>query len=231
MDMLLFDELKKLFLASGFTQKGKTFFRLVSDGVLQVIKCKYQRNLGGDIIFIGLFSMYGYLQPKWFTASGCIPHYSITSCVNQNNIPLFFAIPFQTQLDLLSRRVLPWLDTIDTQKKLILTITKLDPRWNDSLKIGPYLACGEINHAKKVIREILAQHNFGRISSNQYYEDSNGFLFLKREHNDNSLEALLEMITRNDRDEINTYLRDNYARNLEYARFCVKHSEHRDLIK
>ena len=80
------DELKKLCIASGFTRKGQAFFRLIGDGVLQVIKCKYERNLRGDIISVGLFSMYGYMQPQWFTASGSIPRYSITNCFYQNNM-------------------------------------------------------------------------------------------------------------------------------------------------
>lgn len=225
MDMYLFDELKKRCIASGFAQKGKTFFRLVGDGVLQIIKCKYQRNLGGDIISIGLLSIYGYLHPKWFTASGSIPRYSITNCFYQNNMPLIFAVPFHAQLDMLDSQVLPWLDSIDTQKKLIRAITKLDPRWNDRLKIGPYLACGEMNHAKKVVREILAQHDSGWISNSQYCEDSNGLLILKKEQEGDNLQTLLEMILREDPDEINTYLKDNYARNMDYAKFCVRNNE------
>lgn len=140
-------------------------------------------------------------------------------------MPLVFAVPLQTQLDMLGSQVLPWLDSIDTQKKLIRTITKLDPRWNDSLKIGPYLACGEMNHAKKVVREILAQHDFGRISRSRYREDSNGLLILKREQEDDNLQALLEMIARGDPNEINAYLKDNYSRNMEYAKFCTKNKE------
>lgn len=222
MDMLIFEELKQRCIASGFAQRGKTFFRLVGDGVLQVIKCKYQRNLGREIIFVGLCSMYSYLHPQRFTASTNIPRYSIANCFYQNNVPLVFAIPFQIQLDMLSSQVLPWLDSIDTQKKLIQAITKLDPRWNDRLKIGPYLACGEINHAKKVVREMLAQHDFGRISRNQYCEDSNGLLILKREQGDDSPLDLLNMIDRGNPDEINAYLKGNYAKNIECAKFCIK---------
>lgn len=222
MDMLFFDKLKKICGAFGFNQRGEAFFRLIGDGVLQVIKCKHQRNLGGEIISIGLFSMYGYLQPQWFTASACITRYNITSCYYQNNMPLVFAVPIQTQLDMLSSQVLPWLDSIDTQKKLISAITKLDNRWNDRLKIGPYLACGELNHAKKVARELLTQYDFGRTGRIQYHEDPNGLLILKREQGGNDPQALLEMIDRGDPEEINAYLKENYMRNIEYAKFCTK---------
>ena len=221
MEKIAFTKLKSLCVASGFAQKGKAFFRIVGDGVLQVIKCKYQRNLGGDIISVGLFSMYGYLQSEWLTTTGSIPRYSVINCFYQNNMPLLFALPLQAQLDMLSGQVLPWLDTLDTQKKLIRAITKLDPRWNDRLKIGPYLACGEINHAKKVLREILANYDFGRINKKQYCEDINGMLFLNKEQEGDNPQALLEMIARDNPEEINTYLKNNYTRNMEYAKFCI----------
>ena len=222
MDSFFRDELKKLCIASGFTRKGQTYFRVIGDGVLQVIKCKYERNLRGDIISVGLFSMYGYMQPQWFTASGSIPRYSIANCYDQNNMPLVFAVSLQTQLDMLSRKVLPWLDSIDTQKKLIRAISKLDPRWNDGLKIGPYLACGEHNHAKKVIREILSQHDFARMNRSLDIEDPGGLTFLKREQEDDDLYEMMEMISREDYGAVNTYLKRNYERNMVYAKFCTE---------
>lgn len=209
-------------IAFGFAQKGKAFFRIVGDGVLQVIKCKYQRKIGCDIISIGLFSMYGYLQPQWLTATGCIPRYSIINCFYQNNIPLCFAIQPQAQLDMLSSQVLPWLNSIDTQKELIRAITKLDPRWNDQLKIGPYLACGEMNHAKKVLRELLIGNSFWSAGCPQFCEDPNGMLSLNVEQGAHQPQALLEMISRENPAEIDAYLQANYTRNLAYAKFCVK---------
>ncbi len=223
MDMQLFEELKSLCIASGFARKGQAFFRIVGDGVLQVIKCKYERSLRGDILSVGLFSMYGDLQPQWFTASGCIPRYSITNCFYQNNRPLVLAVPLLTQLDMLKSQVLPWLDSIDTQKKLIRAISRLDPRWNDGLKVGPYLACGEGNHAKKVLREILSQHDFARINRSRYEAEPNGLL-LKQEQEDDNLLALLELIDRDDPNEIHAYLMGNYTRNMAYAKFCTKNS-------
>ena len=222
MDKLDFTRLRNLCIASGFAQKGKTFFRVVGDGVLQVIKCKYQRMLNGDIISVGLFSMYGYLQPQWFTAAGCILRYDIASCFYQRDLPLWCAIPIQDQLDMLSSQVLPWLNSLDTQKKLIGAITKLDPRWNDSLKIGPYLACGEMNHAKKVLRELLNGNAFMSAGCPQFCEDSNGMLFLNKEKDAHQPQALLEMISREDPAEIDAYLKENYTRNLAYAKFCIK---------
>lgn len=224
MDTFFRDEVKKLCILSGFTRKGQAFFRLIGDGVLQVIKCSFERRLRGDIIYIGLFSMYDDLEPQWFTASGCIPRYSIANCYYQNNMPLVFAVPPQTQLDMLSCHVLPWLDSVDTQKKLIRAISKLDPRWNDRLKLAPYLACGQHNHAKKVIREILSQQDFAGTDRYQYVEDSNGLLSLKNEQEDTDLRMLLEIISHEDHDKIQAYLADNYTRNMTHAKFCTKNS-------
>ena len=136
-------------------------------------------------------------------------------------MPLVFAIPMQTQIDMLDSQVIPWLDAIDTQKKLIQAISKLDPRWNDILKVCSYLVCGEHTHAKKVIRELLSQRDFVRTDGYQYIEDSNGLRFLKREQEGVDLNDLLEMISHGAVDEINSYLKENYARNMVSAKFCI----------
>ena len=225
MDMQLFGELKSLCIAAGFARKGQAFFRIVGDGVLQVIKCKYERSLRGNMLSVGLFSMYGDLLPQWFTASGCIPRYSILNCAAQNNRPLVHAAAFPTQLDMLKNQVLPWLDSIDTQKNLVRAISRLDPRWNDSLKIGAYLACGQGNHAKKVLREILSQHDFARSNGSRHLMESNGMMFLRQEQEDDDLLSLLALIDRDDPDELHAYLMRNYERNMSYAKFCAKTSQ------
>lgn len=215
-----YDDLTKRCTAYGFVAKGKTFFRLIGDGVLQVIKCKYQRNLGGDIISVGLFSMYGPMLSQYFTASGCIPRYHIADCYAQNHRPLVFALPPHIQLEMLDSQVLPWLNSIDTQKELIRAMNKLDPRWHDKFKIGPYLACGELNHAKKVIREVLGSSVFG--INRQYQEEPNGLLFLKPDQEFHDLQLLLEIVDQGDADKIQTYLRDQYARNMRHVRFYTR---------
>ena len=208
LDKLLFEELKRQCAACGFARKGKAFFRVHGDGVLQVIRCKYERALRGDLLSVGLFSLYGDLQPQWFTASGCITRYSAENCAQQSNRPVTCALPMQIQLELLETRVQPWLDTIDSQKKLIRAISRLDPRWNDGLKLGPYLACGEVNHARKVLREILNQHDFARYNGTR---ESGNF---------DHLLTLQDILNRDDPAELRSYLTQNYKRNMQYAKFC-----------
>lgn len=203
MNSLVPEKLKNICFAAGFTRRGKAFFRVAGDGVFQVIKLKYERVFRADLICIGLFSMYDQLLPQWFTATGCIPRYSVVECAIQATMPLVAAPPMSMQIDLLQSKVMLWLDSIDTQKKLSIAVGKVDRRWNDGLKFGPYLACGEANHAKKVAREILAQH------ATQLEQDFVWF-------------DLLAMLDRADPAEIGSYLKANYARNMEYAKFCIK---------
>ena len=115
---------------------------------------------------------------------------------------------------MLNDRVLPWLDSIDTQKKLVMAINRLDRRWNDALKIGPYLACGESNHAKKVVREILAQHH---TRDSFWVIDEEGVSKLK---GDRALLDLIDVIDAGD-EAIWAYMQANYETNLGYAKACL----------
>lgn len=202
-----------------FTKKGKASFRIIGDGVLQVVKVKYERAFCSDLLYIGLLSMYGELQPECFTSHGCIVRYPIVNCVIQKDIPPVSVPPFDEQVKLLQSNVLPWLDSIRTQKQLVTAITKLDRRWNDEIKIAPYLACGEINHAKKVVREILLQHGFAesnrRLTNDTLFFDALDFAGI----GEDPYQELLYMIDRADVDEIHDYLKSNHAKNVSMASF------------
>jgi hypothetical protein len=216
---MLYPDLHDICNQAGFRRRGSAYFRLVGDGVLQVVKPKYERGLYGHILYVGLFSMYGDLLRQWFTSSGCIPRYSVMNCAAQNEIPVVYAPPICDQIELFRDPVLDWLNSIDTQKKLSIAIRKLDSTWNDAMKIAPYLACAEINHAKKVVNEIVKQHTYANyfnsalFDTNRHQEDEN---------EDQQLFVLLQMIDRADTVEIDKYLKNNYVRNIEYAGFCIK---------
>lgn len=217
-----FEEVKRICVTSGFVQKGNTFYRVRGDGVLQLIKHQYERAFQSYFIYIGLFSMYGKLLPRLFTDRGSIARYSVVNCFNQNALPQICAPSLETQTAMLCGRVIPWLDTIDTQKKMVTAISRMDRRWNDDLKIWPYLACGESNHAKKVIREIIGQHSYA-VSTRQGTQDySPNRVTEQVKRDDNALFELLELIDSANQAEINMYLQQNYERNLRYASFCRK---------
>lgn len=215
--------LQNICKAAHFTKKGKAYFRVTGDGVLQIVKVKYERAFYADLLYIGLLSMYGELQPEWFTSRGCIVRYPVVNCAIQKDIPPVSAPPFGEQVELLQSKVIPWLDSIITQKQLVTAITKLDCRWNDENKIAPYLACGEVNHAKKVVREIIMQHDFAEYNRCAAYDISSFDSLEFRERESDAYYKLMGMIDREDPYEIQCYLRRNYAQNTARASFLNCH--------
>ena len=215
-----FTELQALCGSFGFARKGKSFFRVWGDGVLQIIKYGRERAFQADLICVGLFSMYGPLPSKMFTAPGSIAKYSVMNCYGQNALPPFFAPPVQTQMDMLRDRVMPWLNSIDTQKELLDAMTKLDRRWNDSAKIGPYLACGQQNHAKKVIKEIIGPSAFAQIRNAPKREETVDELLARVDREPTPYCGMIEIIDRGE-DAVCAYLQANYAKNAEHAKFCM----------
>ena len=207
-------------MSAGFAQKGKAYFRVVGDGILQIIRPQYERVFRSDVVYIGLLSMYDYLMPQHFTSTGSITRYPVSNCAAFDQRPLAFYPSAELQLDLLHNKVIPWLNTINTQKQLINAISRLDPRWNDSLKIIPYLACGEINHARKVAKEILRQHDFAYARRLAYQDTPPPTLNASHSESDNRLCALIALMEKKDPNEIRACLSNNYAQNIIYAKFC-----------
>ena len=221
MDEVLFQRLQELCKSAGFTKKGKAFFRVWGDGVLQVIKCQYERVFRADMLYVGLHSMYAPLQPRDFTATGCIVRYPIALCYYLNEFPMLFAPSMEAQLDMLKNGVISWLSTIDTQKKLVTAISKLDGQWNDSAKIGPFLACGEHNHAKKVIKEIVGSYSYAMVRSVRPKDATAEDMIARVRQEKEPYYGIIEIIDRGE-DAIAAYLQANFEENMRCAKFCVR---------
>ena len=71
------DRLKSICKENSFACRGTAFFRVIGDGVLQVIKCQKERYATNYSTSLGLFSLYGQIEREWVTSFGCIPRYSI----------------------------------------------------------------------------------------------------------------------------------------------------------
>lgn len=127
MDHNTFLKMKETCVSNGFSARGKAFFRVHGDGVLQVIHAAKERSIKTPLVSFGLFSMYDDLLPQWFTASGCIPRYTVLPFLEKNDSYLFYSEVqekrsvkelFLEQVNALDSLVMPWLDQIDTQGKL-----------------------------------------------------------------------------------------------------------------
>lgn len=156
-----------------FTRRGKAFFRVIGDGVLQVIKAEYEIHGSFYELSIGLDSMYSPLQAQWLTSSGCIPIYNVSNLIGKNSafssyqannsFYIFNIASMEEQAQLLWEKGIPWLDGILTQQQLADAMCQIESgvhsiRWNDTRKIEPFLACKDYAHAEYVIFRILHQH-------------------------------------------------------------------------
>lgn len=235
----VYTDFKFICTDAGFKARGKTFFRVIGDGVLQVVKLRALERSMGQQISVGLFSMYGQLRPEWFTATGSITRYPIEQCVNHRShaLPPFFApgqeqnvrmvvdgkiIPFATsktqktafapgiyaQVEMLRTDGIAWLDSIQDQKQLAKELCTLDKRWTDGLKFAPYLASGNISAARKVAKDLLAQ-------------DTRYEFWGVRDPDRPDYALLLQMLKREDPEEIKDYLMKNFERNAQRAQFCM----------
>ena len=238
MDICFFEELKSMCIENGFLRRGKAFFRIAGDGVLQVIKNERQVRGYPHNLSIGLFSMYGEIRQQWFTSGGCIPRYSIVNLIGKKDPNLLIpsgsyyissAILLEEQLRILKGTGFDWLNSITTQEQLANGICQLDALcytniiWNDLFKFEPFLCSGDLDSAAKVIDAILSQHRSALEINCKHMSKADAEQYLlKMQEEDRPLHRKLEMVHRADSSAIHSYLSENYARNCTYARFCTR---------
>lgn len=217
-----------------FVERGTAMFRVWGDGVLQVVK--FEGAPGGvKRLKIGLFSLYSELIPQWFTSQGCIPRYHISNVIGQRGS--YFPIPanmrarhIAAQEEILLTSGIPWLNEIDTQKKLIDGLVFLETsdtgsiHYVDALKIAPYLAFRDYDSAEHVIASILEQHRISSKLKRQSFSTHEAYMeyVTCMEKEDMPLVHLLNMIQKRELSEIDEYLQQNYSRNCQYAKFCMR---------
>lgn len=233
-----YQQLRKLCKNNGFSCRGKVFFRVQGDGVLQVLKYECKRYpFYSERVWFGLFSMYGDLLPQWFTSGGAIPSYdtrylarsrrerepawspqmTITSLEDQEDFVVF-------HLDLVEfeQMILPYLNTIQTQEQLCDGIMFADiqemntVKWNDRLKMDAFAAAGDYASAEKAVGAILNQHDIPTDSVEKLVQS---YPTLSEENQE--LVDLFLMFVRRNKGEVEAYLQGNYEKNCEYARFCM----------
>ena len=253
--------LKKALQGTDFVRRGSAFFRVWGDGVLQVLKFQHQR---GDKVYdlsVGVFSMYGRLNPEWFTSGGCIPRASIASFVGlrfvdyylspnnfrrtdngqflYNGFPVmvdperwlrdekgehwkYYFTPEQ-QVHILTEKVLPWLNDITTQSLAAKAMYQIEPIPNDSLRFDAHLAAGEWTEAELTMSAILKQHADAQASWKRTFpRDRYEEMVARQEARDVPLKEAYRMVKKMDEKAISGYLTDNYKRNSELAKFCIK---------
>lgn len=219
-----------------FFQRGDAYFRVVGDGVLQLLKFEYERCFSHFSLCVGLYSMYSELDRRWFTSAGCIPQYSVmnftgkASAVNiseEEGIYTFEVLSPQAQIRTLNESAFFILDRINSQEQLISQMNRLDTArwgsivWNDLNKFAPYLKSGDFRSAEKVLTSVLRQHNY--LVHDEFdlpCSLSDGALD-GMESEDKALFQKLALLQNADQKAINNYLLCNQKRNSGFTRFCT----------
>ena len=253
--------LKVALQGTGFVRRGSAFFRVLGDGVLQVLKFERHSIYKVHDLSVGVFSMYGRLYPEWFTSSGCIPRASIASFIDlrfvdyylppnrltktDNGQFLYDGFPVmvepkqwlrdengehwkywftpEQQVHILTEKVLPWLNDMTSQSLAAKAMYKITPVPNDSLRFDAHLAAGEWIEAEQTMAAILKQHADAKASwKRTFSQDEYLEMVARQEVRDEPLIAAYKMVKEKNEETISSYLSDNYKRNCELAKFCMK---------
>ena len=164
---------------AGFVKRGSAYFRVIGDGVFQTVKYCYEAHMEYRPLYFGLQSLYSEMRKLWFTSFGCIPGYTVFLFDEmKNGIPIYREHPIllkrfsngatkEEQNAIFLERVLPWLDSIQTQTALLEALMILDTAeygeifWGCGQKVFVNLACKNYDLAEYEINSILQQHISG----------------------------------------------------------------------
>ena len=129
----------------------------------------------------------------------------------------------EQQIHILSQKVLPWLNAITGQSLAAKAMYEIEPIPNDPLRFDAHLAAGEYTQAAQTMSAILNQHADARASWKQTFsEEKYAQMAARQDAGDAPLKAAHKMAQEKDEDAISGYLRENYRRNCELAKFCMK---------
>ena len=222
-------KLSEICKANSFKRRGNAHFRVVGDGVLQIVKFEYEGVFSHYNLNFGLFSMYSKLAEQHFTSSGCIPQYYVFAlqgrkdAVKLNGINSYYSLQIDSpeqQVQYFQDTVLGWLDTIDTQQKLIDAVCYIEKQiysdidWLDSFKIETFLCAQMYDRADYVINSILHQHLGSNIWRELPWTHQDYQLYAQKfpGKDERFLELHNWIFERNDK-AISHYLQSNFANN------------------
>ncbi len=233
----LADKLDVALAEQGFKRRGKAFFRVIGDGVLQAIRFQYELHGQYQELCIGLDSLYADLSDSDLTSSGCffVGYPAVLfigkrwSCGAVGSGLRYDVLPDE-QIRILIEKVLPWMNSITTQQLLATGLCYLDylercgrVLWHDTRKYTPFLRAGDFDAAARVMQAILTQHvrgtdRFQHDGTEECYQK----LFDQMDDKDQKLLHLLHIAKTQDMAAIEAYLQSNYDANLKRAKFCMR---------
>ena len=129
----------------------------------------------------------------------------------------------EQQVHILVEKVLPWLNEMTNQSLAAKAMYEIWPVPNDSLRFDAHLAAGEWIEAEQTMSAILKQHADAKASwKRTFSQDKYLEMVARQEVRDEPLIAAHKMVQEKNEEVIRSYLSDNYIRNCELAKFCIK---------
>lgn len=187
---------------------------------------------GSIASFAGLRSVEGYLSPDRFTKTDDGQFFYDGSPVSvdpdqwlqdENGARWRYCFTPEQQVHILAEKALPWLNDMTSQSLAAKAMYEMWPVLNDELRFDAHLASGELLQAEQTMSAILKQHADAQeswertLSRDQFAE-----MAARQEEWDLPLKAALKMVQEKDDEVIRSYLSENYKRNCELAKFCMK---------
>jgi len=239
------NEIYNILKPHSFVRKGKAFFRVTGDGVLQVVKLEREKCIGGfsHVIRFGLFSMYGYLYPAWLSSAGSIPQYNAVNLIGEKDIDIvyqndgiysFSIITVPEQIEILRTHTVPFLNSINTQNDLIKALQKFDTIslhedyiMMDMHLFAPYLYTGQIESAKALVVKYLCLNEIPGEqwgTKEEIIEAKKKLLKSGQRLTpfDYQLAEKADLVRNGSGETIGQWLRTNYQNNISLAKFCMK---------
>ena len=187
---------------------------------------------GSIVNFLGLRSVDSYLSPNQLikTDNGQFLYDGFPVMVDpnqwlrdENGIHWQYYFSPEQQVHILAEKVLPWLNDMTDQSLAAKAMYEIWPVPNDSLRFDAHLAAGEWVDAEQTMSAILKQHanaiaSWKRTFSPEEFAD----MVARQDVWDVPLKEAYKMVQKKDENAISGYLIDNYKRNCELAKFCMK---------
>lgn len=187
---------------------------------------------GSVASFVGLRFVDGYLSPKCFTKTdnGSFLYNGFPVSLDfkrqkwdENGEYVRYFFTEEQQIQILIEKVIPWLNEMTTQSLSAKAMYEICPYPNDDLRFDAHLAAGELVQAEQAMAAILKQHEDAKASWERTFpRDKFVEMVARTEARDEPLKAALKMVREKDEKAIGVYLEDNFKRNCEFAKFCMK---------
>ncbi len=240
---ILTDDLGNTLNGQNFIKRGKSFYRIKGDGILQILDFNYEpRGLCYDLN-IRLYSLYSSFCDYWGRP------YSIMRFRGQDSATylvqigkhLFESVTVspEEQLKILEEEGIPFLNSMRTQQHLLDGLFELERRgyhhhisWNDSCKLFPALCSKNYAVAEKICTAVLDQQaaaqNLDFTYDGKIYQFEE--IYPKLSQYAQPVFYIWKLLLEENTAAIDAFLQKNYAENAERVKFCKKQktSQHSD---